>query len=152
MVHAGCVRWQAAVNRPELCQGLCLVTLSLRGLNIRKQSALIKPFVAALQRTLRETSLGVAFFNALAKPRTVKNVLRQAYAGNPDAVTDELVDFILTPGLQPGAAPVFLEFISFCTFAHALLRSSAALRNPSHIEVGVWRCQERLPLRSTSRQ
>ena len=103
------------MNRPELCQGLCLVTLSLRGLNIRKQPALIKPFVAALQRTLRETSLGVSFFGSVAKPRAVKNVLRQAYAGNPDAVTDELVEFILTPGLQPGAAAVFLEFISFCT-------------------------------------
>lgn len=92
MVCARCDSWQAAVNRPELCQGLCLVTLSLRGLNIRKQPALIKPFVAALQRTLRETSLGVSFFGSVAKPRAVKNVLRQAYAGNPDAVTDELVE------------------------------------------------------------
>jgi hypothetical protein len=56
-----------------------------------------------------------SFFGSVAKPRAVKNVLRQAYAGNPDAVTDELVSFILTPGLQPGAAAVFLEFISFCT-------------------------------------
>lgn len=42
----------------------------------------------------------------------VKNVLRQCY-GNPAAVTDELVDLILTPGLQPGAVDVFLDFISY---------------------------------------
>lgn len=54
-----CAGYQAAVNRPELVQGLCLVTLSLRGLNIRKQPALIKPFIKQLQYVLRETALGM---------------------------------------------------------------------------------------------
>lgn len=39
-------------------------------------------------------------------------MLRQCY-GDPAAVTDELVDLILTPGLQPGAVDVFLDFISY---------------------------------------
>lgn len=39
-------------------------------------------------------------------------MLRQCY-GDPAAVTDELVDAILTPGLQPGAVDVFLDFISY---------------------------------------
>lgn len=47
----------------------------------------------------RETSLGAAFFGSVATPRTVKNILCQAYA-NDAAVTDELVDAILKPGLQ----------------------------------------------------
>jgi len=104
---------QAAVNKPELVRGVCLVTLSLRGLNIRKQSPFIKPFVRPFQQMLRETDVGLGFFNLVAKPTTVKNILRQAYVGNPDAVTDELVDYILTPGLRAGAAAVFLEFISY---------------------------------------
>ncbi len=42
----------------------------------------------------------------------VKSVLQQCY-GDPAAVDDELVDIILTPGLQPGAVDVFLDFISY---------------------------------------
>ncbi len=52
----------------------------------------------------------------LARPRppsqTVANILRQAY-GRKEAVTDELVQAILRPGLQPGAVSVFLDFISY---------------------------------------
>ncbi len=44
--------------------------------------------------------------------QTVKNILQQAYH-NKDTVTDELVDVILRPGLQPGAVDVFLDFISY---------------------------------------
>ena len=44
--------------------------------------------------------------------QAVRNILQQCYA-NPNAVTDELVDVILKPGLQPGAADVFLDFISY---------------------------------------
>eukprot|EP00775_Hariotina_reticulata_P011962 gene11962-12105_t len=68
--------------------------------------------VAAFQRLLRETSLGAAFFSSVATPRTVKNILCQAYA-NDAAVTDELVQAILQPGLQPGALDVFLDFICY---------------------------------------
>lgn len=32
---------------------------------------------------------------------------------DPQAVTDELVDLILKPGLEPGAVRVFLAFISY---------------------------------------
>ena len=39
-------------------------------------------------------------------------MLRQCY-GDPDAVTDELVQLILRPGLEPGSADVFLDFISY---------------------------------------
>lgn len=42
----------------------------------------------------------------------MRNVLLEAY-GRKEAVTDELVDVILKPGLQPGAVDVFLDFISF---------------------------------------
>ncbi len=44
--------------------------------------------------------------------QSVGNVLRQCYH-DPAAVTDELVDCILKPGLLPGAVDVFLDFISY---------------------------------------
>lgn len=48
----------------------------------------------------------------LFSSRTIRFLPAQAYH-NRDAVTDELVDAILKPGLQPGAAQVFLDFISY---------------------------------------
>ncbi len=42
----------------------------------------------------------------------VKNVLQQCYC-DKSAVTDELVQAILKPGLEVGAVDVFLDFISY---------------------------------------
>jgi len=103
---------QVAVDAPEKVRGLALINISLRGLHVTKQPAIIRPFVKAFQRTLRETALGKSFFASVAKPRTVRNILKEAY-GDSSQVTDELVEAILTPGLRDGAAEVFLDFISY---------------------------------------
>lgn len=44
--------------------------------------------------------------------QTVKSILQQCY-GDKSAVTDELVADILQPGLLPGAAAVFLDFVTY---------------------------------------
>ena len=93
-------------------RGVVLLDVSLRELHLSKQPALMQPLVAALQRTLRTTPLGLSFFAQVARADAVKAVLREAY-GDSSAVTDELVQCILQPGLQPGAAQVFLDFISY---------------------------------------
>jgi len=103
---------QAAVDAPEKVRGIVLMNISLRGLHITKQPPFARPFVKALQRTLRETAIGKSFFGSVAKARTVKNILKEAY-GDSSQVTDELVEAILTPGLRDGAAEVFLDFISY---------------------------------------
>ncbi|WIA19379.1 hypothetical protein OEZ85_004004 [Tetradesmus obliquus] len=103
---------KAGILRPDLVRGVQLINISLRGLHVERQQPWQRPLVAAFQRLLRETSLGSAFFGSVATPRTVKNILCQAYADD-SAVTDELVDAILKPGLQPGAVDVFLDFISY---------------------------------------
>ena len=103
---------QAAVDAPTKVRGVVLMNISLRGLHVSKQPAIIRPFVKALQRTLRETSVGKSFFGSVAKARTVKNILCEAY-GDSAQVTDELVEAILSPGLREGAAEVFLDFISY---------------------------------------
>ncbi|KAG5181483.1 Alpha/Beta hydrolase protein [Tribonema minus] len=109
----GCAGLQAAkVGGPSAVKGVVLFNVSLRMLHTTKQPALLRPFVSGLQYVLRETSAGAAFFANVAKAKAVKNVLQQCY-GDPAAVTDELVDCILRPGLEPGAVKVFLDFISY---------------------------------------
>jgi len=103
---------QAAVDDNTKVKGVILLNISLRGLHVSKQPALAKPFIKLLQTTLRTTDVGRKFFGNVARAETVKSVLREAY-GDPTAVTDELVECILKPGLQPGAAEVFLDFISY---------------------------------------
>ena len=96
---------------PSVVAGVQLMDVSLRLLHTSKQPPLARPLVSALQRFLRETAAGELFFSAVAKPQTVSKILKEAY-GNPEAVDAELVDAILKPGLEPGAARVFLDFIS----------------------------------------
>ncbi|KAI8464386.1 MAG: Alpha/Beta hydrolase protein [Monoraphidium minutum] len=108
----GLAALQAGIYAPARVPGVQLINISLRGLHVSRQPPLQRPLVAALQRVLQETPLGRAFFGSVAKPQAVKNILRQCYA-RKDAVTDELVECILNPGLQPGAAEVFLDFIGY---------------------------------------
>jgi len=106
----GCVGLQAAVTNPELVKGVVLSNISLRMLHVKKQSPFIKPAVKLIQDTLRQTSAGEYFFKQVAEDEALRNVLKQAYAGDVD---DETVELILRPGLEPGAAAVFLDFISY---------------------------------------
>ena len=105
---------QAAIKRPDKVASVMLMNVSLRMLHEKKQSKFARPFVAALQKTLRTTQLGPWFFSQIATPQGVKNVLRQCYH-DTTAVDDELVEFILRPGLDPNAVKVFLDFISYST-------------------------------------
>jgi len=57
--------------------------------------------------------------------QAVRNVLTQAYGSN-EAVTDELVDVILKPGLLPGAVHVFLDFISYSKGSVSLMQKVKA--------------------------
>lgn len=108
----GIAALQAAVTTPALVRGVVLLDVSLRGLHVSKQPPLARPLIAAFQRLLRTSALGQAFFMNIAQPSTVRTVLREAY-GDSSAVTDELVSLILEPGKRPGAAAVFLDFISY---------------------------------------
>eukprot|EP01038_Epipyxis_sp_PR26KG_P013760 gene13760-18453_t len=106
---------QSAVQRPDLIKGIVLIDISLRMLHIKKQNPALKPFVKILQNTLRETNVGKTFFKQIATPKAIRNILNQAYGytNTKQSIDDETLDFILTPGLQPGAVDVFLDFISY---------------------------------------
>ena len=101
----------ASESFPYKIKGVQLMDPSLRMLHKDRQPALQVPFTTALQYVLRETPLGKAFFSQIATTDGVRNVLEQAYA-YPDQVDEETVEAILRPGLEDGAADVFLDFIS----------------------------------------
>ncbi|MGD1913841.1 MAG: alpha/beta fold hydrolase [Rivularia sp. (in: cyanobacteria)] len=112
----GCiVAMQAAVDNPEIALGVAQLNCSLRLLHERKQADL--PYyrrvgAPILQRILSIGSIGEFFFNQIAKPKTVRSILLQAYPSG-EAVTDELVDILMTPAGDPGAAAVFLAFTAY---------------------------------------
>ncbi len=112
----GCVAiMQAAVDAPEISRGVALINCSIRMLHDRRLKLL--PWyrrlgAPILQQVLSVRWLGHRFFNLIARPKTVRNILLQAYA-QPEAVTDELVDLLMAPAREPGAADVFLAFTRY---------------------------------------
>ncbi|BAY44124.1 alpha/beta hydrolase fold protein [Scytonema sp. HK-05] len=112
----GCiVVMQAAVSNPDIALGVALLNCSLRLLHDRKRATLPwhRRFGAPiLQRILSVKPIGDFFFNQVAKPKTVRKILLQAYA-NSEAVTEELVDILTAPAQDPGAVAVFLAFTSY---------------------------------------
>lgn len=112
----GCiVAMQAAVENPDIALGVALLNCSLRLLHERKQAELPlyrRMGAPLLQRILSIEPVGKFFFNQIAKPKTVRSILLQAYPLS-EAVTDELVDILMTPAKDPGAAAVFLAFTAY---------------------------------------
>lgn len=112
----GCVVvFQTAVDAPDWTRGLAALNCSLRLLHDRKRRSL--PWyrqwgAPVLQQILANRTVGQFFFKQIARPGTVRNILRQAYI-NPEAVTDELVDLLLAPAQDPGAMDVFLAFTRY---------------------------------------
>nr|GME11338.1 pheophytinase, chloroplastic [Ipomoea batatas] len=108
----GVVGLQAAIMEPQFCKGIVLLNISLRMLHIKKQPWYGRPFIRSFQNLLRNTEIGKFFFKAVATPNSVRSILCQCYH-DTSQVTDELVEAILRPGLEPGAVDVFLEFICY---------------------------------------
>ncbi|XP_065877016.1 pheophytinase, chloroplastic isoform X2 [Euphorbia lathyris] len=108
----GLVGLQASIMEPEICRGLLLLNISLRMLHIKKQPWFARPFIKSFQSLLRNTDLGKLFFKSVATSASVKSILCQCYH-DTSQVTEELVEKILLPGLEPGAVDVFLDFICY---------------------------------------
>jgi pimeloyl-ACP methyl ester carboxylesterase len=112
----GCVVvMQMAVTKPDWVKGLIAINCSLRLLHERKRQTL--PWyrqVGAnlLQKFLKYPQVGRLFFRQVAQAKTVRQALRQAYV-RQEAVTDELIEMLLRPAKDPGAADVFLAFTGY---------------------------------------
>ncbi len=112
----GCIAaMQAAVYAPDLVLGTVLINCSLRLLHDRKRATLPwyrRTGAPIVQKFLSIKPIGQFFFKQLAKPSVVRKILLQAYK-YPEAVTDELVDLMLSPAYDPGAVDVFLAFTRY---------------------------------------
>lgn len=112
----GCIAaMQAAVLAPEQVISVALLNCSLRLLHDRRRAE--QPWyrrigAPLLQKLLSIRGLGHRFFRMIAKPDTVRKILLKAYA-RPEAVTDELVELLMAPAADPGAADVFLAFTAY---------------------------------------
>jgi len=112
----GCiVALQAAVLAPDRALGVAMLDCSLRLLHDRKRATL--PWYRSVSAPIFQKLLGVRplghfFFSRLARPNVIRNVLKQAYA-QKSAVTDELVEYLLAPARDAGAADVFLAFVRY---------------------------------------
>ncbi|PSO64511.1 MAG: alpha/beta hydrolase [Cyanobacteria bacterium QH_2_48_84] len=112
----GCIAaMQAAVAHPNLALGIVAIDFSLRRLHDRKQAEL--PWYRRLSALLAQKLLNIEwighfFFKQLAKPKVVRNILLQAYK-RPEAVTNELIDLLMEPAQDSGAADVFVAFTSY---------------------------------------
>lgn len=109
------VTLQAGVLAPDWVTGIVLINCSLRLLHERKRGDI--PWyrrwsTPLIQKLLTYRALGHLFFTRLAQPKVIRKILLQAY-GRMEAVTDELVEMLLQPARDPGAADVFLAFISY---------------------------------------
>jgi len=106
---------QTAILAPDLVQKTVLINCSLRLLQEEKRLTL--PWSRRVgsqfvQRLLQNRSIAQFFFNQVRRPKTVRNILLQAYV-RPEAVTDELVDILLKPAQDSGAVDVFVAFVSY---------------------------------------
>jgi pimeloyl-ACP methyl ester carboxylesterase len=112
----GCiVVMQAAVEHPDIALGIAMLNCSLRLLHDRKRAKLPwhrRAGAPAVQWLLGVKWVGALFFGQLAKPKVVRKILLQAYR-NPEVVTDELVDLLMAPASDIGAADVFVAFTRY---------------------------------------
>ena len=112
----GCVAaMQTAVTYPQWVRGVVSLNFSLRLFhekNLAKSPLHQRWGVPLLQKVLTQTPLGKLFFRQIARPKAIRNVLTHAYH-DPVAITDELIEILLTPAKDQGAVDVFLAFISY---------------------------------------
>ncbi|MEN9871946.1 MAG: hypothetical protein RLZZ171_2938 [Cyanobacteriota bacterium] len=112
----GCiVVMQTAVDYPELALGVAAINCSIRLLHDRKRVTL--PWYRnygsmVMQQVLGNKQIGGFFFQQIAKPKVVRKILLQAYR-RPEAVSDELINLLMKPSQDPGAADVFLAFTRY---------------------------------------
>lgn len=112
----GCiVAMQTAVDYPDQVRGVAMLNCSLRLLHDRRRES--QPWfkrwgAPLLQRVLKTTWIGETFFKQVAQRETVRKILLKAYA-RKEAVTEELLDLLMLPAQDPGAAAVFIAFTGY---------------------------------------
>jgi len=109
------VAMQAAIYAPELITKTVLINCSLRLL--QEQNQLDLPWfkrvgVKAVQNILGNRAIAKLFFDQVRQPRSVKQILSQAYVDR-SAITDELIEILIKPAQNPNAVDVFMAFVRY---------------------------------------
>lgn len=109
------VAMQAAIYAPELITKTVLINCSLRLLQEQNQLAmpwLRRVGVKAVQNILGNRAIAKLFFDQVRNRRSVRQILSQAYCDR-SAITDELIDILIKPSLNPNAVDVFMAFVRY---------------------------------------
>jgi pimeloyl-ACP methyl ester carboxylesterase len=109
------VAMQSAIYAPDLISKTVLINCSLRLL--QEQNQLDMPWfkrvgVKTVQNILGNRAIAKLFFDQVRNPRSVKQILSQAYF-HKEAVTDELVEILIKPSQNPNAVDVFMAFVRY---------------------------------------
>lgn len=96
----------AAAKHPDMVQGI--VMLSLPDLSVRSEAIpkFLRPAIATIENLVASPLLLKTVFRFVRRPHVVKRWAGLAYA-NKDAVTDELVDILVSPAQDRGSAQAF---------------------------------------------
>lgn len=99
-------------RHPEMAAGGVLVNCA-GGLNHRPEelNPVLGFVLGSFAKLAAAPVLGPLAFSFVSRPSQIRRTLRQVY-GNPDAVTDELVDLIVGPARSPGAQQVFATVLN----------------------------------------
>jgi len=95
-----------ASQYPELAQGLVLISLPDPGLQLEMLPPWSIPVVETVQNIVASPPVLRLFFTLARRPSFIRRWVQLAY-NNPHAITDELVEILVTPVLERGAARAF---------------------------------------------
>ena len=103
---------QAVLDQPDLFKGVFVVCPNFRELHSAEvpYAKVTMIVLRAVQKLLRER--GQVVFDALAKPATVKEILKEPYHVDT-AVDDTLVQVLLDPLLTVGSSQVVFDTLSY---------------------------------------
>jgi pimeloyl-ACP methyl ester carboxylesterase len=109
------VALQTAIYLPDLIVKTVLINCSLRLL--QEQNQLASPWikrlgVKAVQNMLGVRAIAKVFFDQVRKPRSLRNILSQAYHDRK-AINDELIEILLKPAQNENAVDVFMAFVRY---------------------------------------
>ncbi|MBD2480543.1 alpha/beta fold hydrolase [Planktothrix sp. FACHB-1365] len=95
-----------ASQYPELAKGLVLISLPDPGLQLEMLPPWAIPVVETVQNIVASPPVLRLFFSLARRPSFIRRWVKLAY-DNPNAITDELVEILVTPALERGAARAF---------------------------------------------
>jgi pimeloyl-ACP methyl ester carboxylesterase len=106
----------AAAKHPDMVQGIVMMSLPDPSLEEEAIPPFLRPVVAAIKSVIASPPVLKTLFRVVRRPGGVRRWAKLAYA-NPEAVTDELVDILVGPAQDRGAALAFSAIFKALTSA-----------------------------------